>query len=327
MKKVFFIVLASITLFAFTQCDSFNKKGKNTKNSDDTEEEDELDEDVSKEYQDFLKAAKTYEKALKRAKTCEDLEDALNVFVETDYIKNYSSERYDEDEQMTKAEERKAERRFEEIGDLYSELEEEFGCNDWENDDWDNWESDDWGDDWSWNETQEFIDVKKGLQELSDAVKYGYDCDLIEKEIDRIIEKYADIRYEDDERMTEEEEERAEELWSELELSIEKKFDELRCYEYADDDVDDWNDDDDWLWGESQEYKDAKRAIEEMTQAVKNATDCDAIEDEIDRILEKYDKEYDEKDQITDAEEEAFEKIYDAFEDLVERKFQELDCW
>lgn len=80
--------------------------------------------------------------------------------------------------------------------------------------------------------SQEYKDTYQALNEMTKIVENGKDCDQIEDQIEKIIDKYSEIRYEDNDRMTEEEEEKIEELWDKFEELSEKKSDELGCYDY-----------------------------------------------------------------------------------------------
>lgn len=266
MKKTFLIILASITMFAFTQCNSTNNNGKNAKDKDDTEEEDEIDEDASREYKEFLEAAKVYEKALKKARSCEDLEDAEYVLEDTDFYRNTINERYDEDEQMTRAEERKFDERVEEIDDLLYELKEKFGCDDWDDDDWDDEDWDD--DDWNWDEdywgdtvtevsylagagSLQYKELKQGLEEVRKEMRDARDCDDLQSAVLSLL-FYAFKDYDEKDMMTSSEEAEIERISEEITNLYDEKAkqfggcddDSDDSWDFDDDDADDWNWDD-----------------------------------------------------------------------------------
>ena len=104
MKKLLFIAIAGMMLFAFTQCGG--NKG-------------------SKEYQDGKEIYEKVEKSMKAANTCEELEKAVNDMIEMALA---TGQKYAEEEKATEEEEAELNQFGDKLRDLYKEKSEKLGC-------------------------------------------------------------------------------------------------------------------------------------------------------------------------------------------------------
>jgi len=104
MKKLLFIAIAGMMLFAFTQCGG--NKG-------------------SKEYQDGKEIYEKVEKSMKAANTCEELEKAVNDMIDMALA---TGQKYAEEEKATEEEEAELNQLGDKLRDLYREKSEKLGC-------------------------------------------------------------------------------------------------------------------------------------------------------------------------------------------------------
>ena len=104
MKRLLFIAIAGMMLFAFTQCGG--NKG-------------------SKEYQDGKEIYEKVEKSMKAANTCEELEKAVNDMIEMALA---TGQKYAEEEKATEEEEAELNQLGDKLRDLYREKSEKLGC-------------------------------------------------------------------------------------------------------------------------------------------------------------------------------------------------------
>lgn len=78
----------------------------------------------------------------------------------------------------------------------------------------------------------------------------------------------------------------------------------------------------------SKEFRDAKKAIKEVTLVIKNGKNCDEIDNAIDEISKRYNKNYYKDDEkMTKEEETKILKLWDEFEDVEQKKVDELGCY
>ena len=104
MKKLIFIALSGMMLFAFTQCGG----GKG-----------------SKEYQDGMKIYEQVEESIKAASTCEELEKAIYDMLDMALA---TEQKYAEGEKATEKEEAELNQFGDKLKDLYKEKAEKLGC-------------------------------------------------------------------------------------------------------------------------------------------------------------------------------------------------------
>ena len=104
MKKLLFIALSGMMLFAFTQCGG----GKG-----------------SKEYQDGLKIYEQMEKSINAANTCDELEQAVYDMLEMALA---HEQEYTEGEKASEEEEAELNQLGDKLRDLYKEKSEKLGC-------------------------------------------------------------------------------------------------------------------------------------------------------------------------------------------------------
>ena len=104
MKKLLFIALSGMMLFAFTQCGG--NKG-------------------SKEYQDGLNIYEQTEKSIKAANTCEELEQAVKDMFKMALA---AEQKYAEGETATEKEKAELNQFGDKLRELYKEKSEKLGC-------------------------------------------------------------------------------------------------------------------------------------------------------------------------------------------------------
>lgn len=76
----------------------------------------------------------------------------------------------------------------------------------------------------------------------------------------------------------------------------------------------------------SKEYQNYAKGFDEIMNVVKNAKDCDRLQEDVARIEAKYDNKFDEKDRMTEDEESKLDKTREKFMNLLMEKIKELGC-
>ena len=110
MKKTFWVILAGLMLFSFTQCSTLK---------------------TSKQYKDFTNLLNETEESIKKAKNCDDLNGAFLMLA----IGVMAMDEYSGKDLMTEKEEKKLMEYTDKVQRMYDNRAAIFGCEDEDNED------------------------------------------------------------------------------------------------------------------------------------------------------------------------------------------------
>lgn len=135
MKKTLIIALASMMMFAFTQCGGKgNEKENGTETTNQTETTNEkVEKEVpvvngTKQFSDLMNAYDEIGKMLKKATTCEELEEMAMALVVSNLTMELGSENYTAEDRMTEKEQTKLKDIANKILKEAEKKTEELGC-------------------------------------------------------------------------------------------------------------------------------------------------------------------------------------------------------